>query len=221
MLVLALSGVSLFGAVFAQCAKLPDADLIENRLQSIVSSEGGEGTNPNATLLQHHFTCIGVGSTEGTARSLSIAVRYNVTSTDQPEVQRIVDLIFDCSGSNFVYGGLGTFSDISVSESLFNLTTRRDCYLCTTDSPTIGNCAGKSDILHLTLTTLCSSHHLVCDAMCAGGQGGCITNSTDCCQFYDVVTRMCITTCPAGSRNTTDYTCGTYTNMFELNNSNY
>ena len=53
--------------------------------------------------------------------------------------------------------------------------------------------------------------------MCAGGQGGCITNSTDCCQFYDVITRMCITTCPAGSINTTDFTCGTYTNIFELN----
>ena len=55
--------------------------------------------------------------------------------------------------------------------------------------------------------------NLVCDAMCAGGQGGC-TTVTDCCPFYDVVTRMCITACPAGSINTTDYTCGTYTIMF-------
>ena len=57
----------------------------------------------------------------------------------------------------------------------------------------------------------------MCDAICAGGQGGCVTSFTDCCQFYDVVTRMCITTCPAGSINAADYTCGTYTNMFELN----
>ena len=56
--------------------------------------------------------------------------------------------------------------------------------------------------------------------MCAGGQGGCITSFTDCCQFYDVVTRMCIATCPAGSINATDYTCGTYTSVFELNNNN-
>ena len=43
--------------------------------------------------------------------------------------------------------------------------------------------------------------------MCAGGQGGCVTSPTDCCQFYDVVTNMCINTCPAGS-NTTDFICG-------------
>ena len=46
--------------------------------------------------------------------------------------------------------------------------------------------------------------------MCAGGQGGCVTSATDCCQFYDVVTNMCINTCPAGS-NTTDFICGKYT----------
>ena len=61
----------------------------------------------------------------------------------------------------------------------------------------------------------------MCDAMCAGGQGACVTSFTDCCQFYDVVTRMCITTCPAGSINATDYTCGTYTSVFELNNNYY
>ena len=71
----------------------------------------------------------------------------------------------------------------------------------------------------------------MCDAACAGGQGGCaiyfflsqggcLNSYTGCCQFYDVVTRMCITTCPAGSINTTDFTCGTYTIMFKLSNIN-
>ena len=161
VLVLALSCVSLFGAVFAQCSTLPDADLIEDSILFFSSGGGVEGANPNFTLLQHHFTCIAVGSTEGTARSLSIAVRYNETSTDQPEVQRIVQLTFECSGSNFVSQGIVTISDANISESLFNLATRRDCFLCTVilsdpppaiDYDTLTNCAGKSNILLLTLT---------------------------------------------------------------------
>ena len=154
-LLLALSCASLFGAVFPQCSPLPAADFIENRLESTVRSEGGEGTNPNVTLLQHHFTCIAVGSTEGTARSLSIAVRYNVKSTDQPEVQCIAQLLFECSGSNYILSQSDPFEP-NQTESLFNLATRRDCFLCATSgSSTIDpdtNCAGKSNILHhLTL----------------------------------------------------------------------
>ena len=212
-LLLALSCASLFGAVFAQCSPLPAADFIENRLESTVRSEGGEGTNPNVTLLQHHFTCIAVGSTEGTVRSLSIAVRYNVTSTDQPEVQRIAQLLFECSGSNYILSQSDPFEE-NQPESLFNLATRRDCFLCAImGSPTIDpdtNCAGKTNIPHLTLATLLFFSLIACDAMCAEGQGACVTSSTDCCQFYDVVTRMCIPTCPAASRNATDFTCGKY-----------
>ena len=153
-LLLALSCASLFGAVFAQsCSPLPAADFIENRLEFTVRSEGGEGTNPNVTLLQHHFTCIAVGSTEGTVRSLSIAVRYNVTSTDQPEVQRISQLLFECSGSNYILSQSDPFEP-NQPESLFNLATRRDCFLCAImGSPTIDpntNCASKSNnLLHL------------------------------------------------------------------------
>ena len=154
-LLLALSCASLFGAVFPQCSTLPAADFIENRLESTVRSEGGEGTNPNVTLLQHHFPCIGVGSTEGTTRSLSIAVRYKVTSTDQPEVQRIAQLLFECSGSNYILSQSDPFEP-NQNETLFNLATRRDCVLCAiSGSPTIEpdtNCAGKSNILQdLTL----------------------------------------------------------------------
>ena len=218
-LLLALSCASLFGAVFAQCSPLPAADFIENRLESTVRSEGGHGTNPNVTLVQHHFTCIAVGSTEGTVRSLSIAVRYNVTSTDQPEVQRISQLLFECSGSNYLLSQSDPFEP-DQPESLFNLATRRDCLLCAImGSPTIDpntNCAGKSNnLLHLTQTTLLFFSFSVCDAMCAEGQGGCVASSTDCCPFYDVVTRMCITTCPAGSINTTDFTCGKHMLAFK------
>ena len=154
-LLLALSCASLFGAVFPQCSTLPAADFIQNRLESTVRSEGGEATNPNTTLLQHHFTCIGVGSTEGTTRSLSIAVRYNVTSTDQPEArQRIAQLLFECSGSNYILSQSDPFEP-NQPESLFNLATRRDCFLCAImGSPTIDpntNCAGKSNIQLLTL----------------------------------------------------------------------
>ena len=149
-------GVSLFGTVFAQseCSPLPDADFIENRLEFTVRSEGGEGTNPNVTLLQHHFSCIAVGSTEGTTRSVSIAVRYKVTSTDHPEArQRIAQLLFECSGSNYILFQSDPFEP-NQNETLFNLATRRDCFLCAiSGSSTIvpdTNCAGKSNTVPLT-----------------------------------------------------------------------
>ena len=50
--------------------------------------------------------------------------------------------------------------------------------------------------------------------MCAGGQGGCVAGFTDCCQFYDVVTNMCINTCPAGSINITDFICGKHVHFY-------
>ena len=116
----------------------------------IVASQGGDGKDPVVTLLQHHFTCIAVGSTEGTARLLSIAVRYNVTSTDHPEVrQRIAQLLLECSGSDLDYVLARPASlEPNQPESLFNLATRRDCRVCAiSGSPTIDpdtNCAGKT-----------------------------------------------------------------------------
>ena len=149
-LLLTLISSSLFSTAFSQqqsrCSTLPNAAFIQTRIQSIVSSSGGEGSNPVATLLQHHFTCIAVGSTPGSARSLSIAVRYNVTSSDQPaEIQRIIQLLLTCSGTTFVLQSRS--NEANQPESLFDLATRRDCLVCATagsstiDQPT--NCAGK------------------------------------------------------------------------------
>ena len=145
-LLLTLMSSSLFGAAFSQCSTLPDAAFIQTRILSIVSSGGGEGSDPVATLIQHHFTCIAVGSTQGTIRSLSIAVRYNVTSSNQPEVQRIRQLLLTCSGTNFVLQSPS--NEVNQPESLFDLATRRDCLVCAiSGSETIDpatNCAGKN-----------------------------------------------------------------------------
>ena len=145
-LLLTLISSSLFGVAFSQCSTLPDAAFIQMRIQSIVSIGAGEGNDPVVTLIQHHFTCIAVGSWQGTVRSLSIAVRYNETSSSQPEVQRIIQLLLTCSGTNFV---LQSPSNEPLQPvSLFDLATRRDCLVCailgspTIDQPT--NCAGKN-----------------------------------------------------------------------------
>ena len=157
-LLLALACASLFGAVFAQdcSAPLPDMETILSRLQAAVEGSAGEGPNPVIELLQYNFNCIAVGTTEGTARSLSIAVRYNVTSTSQPEVQRISQLLLECTGGNFV--AQGTPLEPFQSETLLNPNiTRRDCRFCIRTGPNVDtntNCAGKSKILYLTLTTL-------------------------------------------------------------------
>ena len=148
-LLLAISCASLFGAAFSQCSTFPDADFIRARLQAVVGSGGGEGTNPIATLVQHHFTCIAVGSTQGTARALSIAVRYNVTSSNQPEVQRIAQLLLRCTGMEFVTQDMPL--EPTQPESLFDLATRRDCFQCAISVPAgidfnaETNCAGKSN----------------------------------------------------------------------------
>ena len=145
-LLLTLISSSLFGVAFSQCSTLPDAAFIQTRIQSIVSSSGGVGSNPVVTLLQHHFTCIAVGSVQGTFRSLSILVRYNVTSSNQPEVQLIIQLLLTCSGTNVVLQSPS--NEALQPESLFDLATRRDCRVCaisglaTIDQPT--NCAGKN-----------------------------------------------------------------------------
>ena len=145
-LLLALSCASFFGAGFSQCSTLPDAMSIQTSILSIVSGQGGEGTDPVITLLQHHFTCIAVGTTEGTFRSLSIAVRYNVTSMDNPAPrQRIRQLLLECSDSNFVPQST-TALEPNQPESVFNLTTRRDCRFCIAAAPTDNNCDGKSII---------------------------------------------------------------------------
>ena len=209
-MLLAVSCASLFGAAFpaAQECSLPDDAFIRTSVIKVVRSL--VGSDAVVIPIQYHFTCIAVGSTQGKARSLSIAARYNVTVNDRPEEQLILQMVLLCSGGNKFLINQNEFNQ---PESLFDLETRVDCFACASSgSPTIDpptNCAGKNCLtLGQWTSFICYSLALVCDPVCAGGQGSCVTSFTDCCRFYDVVNRTCINNCSAGSVNTTDYTCG-------------
>ena len=143
-MLLAVSCASLFGAAFpaGQECSLPDDALIRILVKQLVS--GLVGSDAVVIPIQYHFTCIAVGSTQGKARSLSIAARYNVTVNDRPEEQFILQMVVLCSGGMFVHRS----NELNQPESLFDLETRIDCFVCAVSaSPTIDpptNCAGKS-----------------------------------------------------------------------------
>ena len=102
-MLLAVSCASLFGAAFpaGQECSLPDDALIRTLVKQLVS--GLVGSDAVVIPIQYHFTCIAVGSTQGKARSLSIAARYNVTVIDHlPEEQFILQMVVLCSGGMFV-----------------------------------------------------------------------------------------------------------------------
>ena len=145
-MLLAVSCASLFGAAFpaAQECSLPDDAFIRTLVKQVVLSV--EESDAVVIPIQYHFTCIGVSSTQGKARSLSIAARYNVTVTSngRPEEQLILQMVVRCSGGKFDHYQ----HEMNQPESLFDLETRRDCFVCAASgSPTIDpptNCAGKS-----------------------------------------------------------------------------
>ena len=170
LLFIAISScASIFAAAsispLPDCAP-PDDQRIRLLARNFILSglPGGIG-DPIVTILEYHFTCMAVGSTEGTFRSLSYVVRSSVMSrkTSEP-VQLIAQILLICQGRvgdrRFISADEG--GESNQPESLFNLTTRRDCLLCATSgSPTIDqptNCAGKSNMM---LKLSIDSHHLL------------------------------------------------------------
>ena len=104
----------------------PDGGAINDILRSLLISIEGEGSNLSTTLLDHHFTCLAVGSSRDQYREVSVAVRYTKNTASG---QFTAQFPLRCTTGNFdTVGEL----DQSPPANVFNISTRRDCFTCTT-----------------------------------------------------------------------------------------
>ena len=117
---------SLFISATSQDCSLPDGDAINTRLRSLLLSIGGEGSTLSTTLLDHHFTCLAVGSSRDQYREVSVAVRYTKNTESG---QFTAQFPLRCTSGNLAPVGE---LDQSPPANVFNISTRRDCFVCTT-----------------------------------------------------------------------------------------
>ena len=110
----------------SQDCSLPDDAMINTRLRSLVISINGEGATLSTTLLDHHFTCLAVGSSRDQYRQVSVAVRYTKNTASG---QFTAQFPLRCTSGNF-----GTVGELNQSPpaNVFDINTRRDCFICTT-----------------------------------------------------------------------------------------
>ena len=147
----ALVSLRILTLASSQDCSLPDGGAINTRLRSLLISIGGEGATLSTTLLDHHFTCLAVGSSRDQYRQVSVAVRYTKSTASG---QFTAQFPLRCTSGNFdTVGEL----DQSPPTNVLDISTRRDCFTCTTvgshPSFTVdvtADCACKCIILHTT-----------------------------------------------------------------------
>ena len=153
--VFALFALVLLKPATSQDCSLPDGGAINTNLRSLLISNAGEGGTLVTTLLDHHFTCLAVGSSRDQYRQVSVAVRYTKnTATGQFTAQ----FPLRCTSGN--YDTVGEL-DQSPPANVFDINTRRDCFICTTVNSqpsfainTTADCACKSIILSACTTVM-------------------------------------------------------------------
>ena len=135
----------------SQDCSLPDSNVINTNLRSLLISHGGEGSTLVTTLLDHHFTCLAVGSSRDQYRQVSVAVRYTKNTASG---QFTAQFPLKCTSGNLASKGE---LNQSPPANVFNISTRRDCFICTTVNiqpgftiDTVADCACKCIILHTT-----------------------------------------------------------------------
>ena len=158
-MLLLIQVLAFLRAVVAQECTLPSAMDIETLVESITISSGGEGVGTEITLLDHHFTCLAVGSRADRYRGVSVAVRYNATQSGTTNM-RLSQIQLVCNGGTH-FTGSGEPFEAGRPESVLTLATRRDCRLCVITAPSAivveadANCACKLHVymymsLHVT-----------------------------------------------------------------------
>ena len=114
-------------AILQDCS-LPDGNAINSNLGSLLISVSAEGSVLVTTLLDHHFTCLAVGSSRDQYRQVSVAVRYTKSTASG---QFTAQFPLSCISGNLVSVGI---LDQSPPANVFDISTRRDCFICTTIS---------------------------------------------------------------------------------------
>ena len=124
------------------CDTLPSDSTLENNLQSLLISEGGEDPSIEPNLLTVTYTCMAQGMTMSSYREVSVIVTYNNVA-NSPQ-SRQFDL--EC-----VSGGGGTLGWQSIGGSLDfapsgfeTLETRTNCSQCRRNANNDYDCVGKA-----------------------------------------------------------------------------
>ena len=136
MLVMESTDFALFALVLlrlstratSQDCSLPDGGVINNNLLSLLISVGGAGSTLSTTLLDHHFACLAVGSSRDRYTQVSVVVKYTENSTSG---QFTAQFPLRCISGNLASVGE---LDQSPPANVFNISTRRDCFVCSTIS---------------------------------------------------------------------------------------
>ena len=131
---------------------LPTQAEIENAILSVLESTGGDGSSVDSVLLlAQHYNCLATSDVFDRYRSITLAVRYNVTRTPSGSSATITETSVSqlqlrrCSGSMFL-ASENTLENPGALD-VFNLSTRRDCSFCTNVQPqgpvfdAVNNCA--------------------------------------------------------------------------------
>lgn len=117
----------LVGSCASQRCPLPDRTSIGTILQTLLISGGGEGPSLRSNLIDFHFTCLAVVARD-VYRSFSVAVSYNTSSSS---TVRFAQLQLRCLAPAEIQPSSSMPLERNVDPSVFNITTRRDCKICT------------------------------------------------------------------------------------------
>ena len=146
----------LLGTVHGfQCTRLPTKNEIQLLLQSVVNSIDGIVED----LLSHHFTCIAPTQSLGEIKEVSIAVIFDYFTTEMGiNITRREQFQLFCSEPGVNNWG-ATYLEENPPAVAFNLTTRRDCFLCDPDGIRVDtdancNCESLSDLILCTCSYL-------------------------------------------------------------------
>ena len=107
------------------------------RIAELVQITNGDliGEEPTATtnLTNFHYTCKALGDRADLFRSLSIAVKYDISGTVWTDT-RVSQLLLTCNSGTFDRAS-PTAVERFINETLvFSIPTRRDCRTCSSDS---------------------------------------------------------------------------------------
>ena len=140
MLVMESTAFALFAVVLlrlstpatSQDCSLIDGNAINTHLRSLFIHVGGEGATFSTTLLDHHFTCLAVGSSRDQYREVSVAVKYTKSTTSGLFTAQFP---LRCTSGN-----LASVDELDQSppSNVFDVKTRRDCFICTVNSSQAG-----------------------------------------------------------------------------------
>ena len=193
-----------------ECDTLPSDNTIEDNLQTLLFSEGGENPDINPNLLTVMYTCMAQGMTMGSYREVSVIVTYDNVANSPQSRQFELECLSSQGGST----GWQGYSLNLAPTGFETLETRTDCSLCRESANNDPHdCVGKglSNILLLhIMLIICSLYHTVaCHPDCNYGLMRCNgTGNDSCCPLFD--NGVCTTSCSQNNHvaiEQNNYTC--------------